>query len=84
MFLCCLFSEKDDFFESDIRLDLIQKLHVKTHQIFDDNLSSRSRTKRAARNNGQYLWKHNTVYYKIDRGFSKYFSIPYSKHFECS
>ena len=70
------FVVKDDsFFESDIRLDLVQKLHVKTNQIYDGFPDGRSsRKKRAARTDELYLWKHNTVYYKIDKGFSKYFS----------
>jgi len=66
--------QDDYFFESDIRLDIIQKLHVKTDQIFEEK-PERSRTKRAARakEEGSYLWKNNTVYYTIGKGFSKYY-----------
>lgn len=53
-----------DLFQGDIRLDLVQKMQVNIDRIYRQKRAARSRER-------EYLWKHNTVYYKIDSGFSR-------------
>jgi len=60
---------KDDVFiiEGDIRLTVNQKLH--TAPIFD---TPNKRSRRAARSKEpEYLWRYNTIYYKIDSNFGR-------------
>nr|XP_012553873.1 bone morphogenetic protein 1 [Hydra vulgaris]XP_047129107.1 bone morphogenetic protein 1 [Hydra vulgaris] len=59
---------KGDFIEGDIKLSIQQALEIKVDTI----LPPSGRAKRAARSkNPSPLWKHNTIYYKIDNNFSK-------------
>ena len=58
--------------QADIRLDHYQyeeNLLQKLRRGIDENFPV-TRTRRAARTG--YLWKNNTIYYKIDSGFRKY------------
>lgn len=76
-FLYYILTANENFFQSDIHLDLIQNLKLKVQENFEEvDEPQRKRVRRAIRApekgpQNKYLWKDNTIFYKIDNVFRK-------------